>query len=114
LADVNGRLILMCPSPVAASRSPAKSRGSRIVIIWHSAFVLAEVTDGSPNVYYEIGYAQGLGKHVILTAMKGTQLPFDISDVPVILWDDQNDLMAQLRHLIKAVVARVHGTAAAQ
>jgi hypothetical protein len=40
-----------------------------------SAFVIADVTGLSPNVFYEVGYAKGLGKDVIVTARKGTELP---------------------------------------
>ncbi|HQU59614.1 MAG TPA: hypothetical protein PLU64_10465, partial [Saprospiraceae bacterium] len=62
-----------------------------------SAFVIADVTEVSPNVFYELGYAQGTGKPVILTAKKGTDLPFDINDVPVIFWVNQENLKTQLR-----------------
>jgi hypothetical protein len=43
-----------------------------------SAFIIADVSDQSPNVFYELGYAKALGKDVIVTAKKGTQLPFDV------------------------------------
>lgn len=74
--------------------------------IRHSAFVVADVSDISPNVFYEIGFAQGLGKPVILTAKKGTALPFDIADIPVIFWDGQEDLKDKLRRRIKHVASR--------
>ena len=40
------------------------------------AFVIADVTDAKPNVYYELGYARALGKTVIQTAREGINLPF--------------------------------------
>jgi hypothetical protein len=43
--------------------------------IRRSAFIIADLTESSPNVYYELGYAQALGKDVITTAFKNTQLP---------------------------------------
>ena len=37
-----------------------------------SAFVIADVTKLSPNVFYELEYAPGQGKNVILCTRKGT------------------------------------------
>jgi len=62
-----------------------------------SAFVIADVSEGSPNVFYEVGFARGLGKDLILTARKGTKPPFDIADIPVIFWEIQEDLKEELR-----------------
>lgn len=71
-----------------------------------SAFVIADVSEVKPNVFYELGFAQGFGKQVIVTARKGTTLPFDISDVPVIFWDGQENLKEQLRNRIGAIAPR--------
>src|ERR1700720_3760384 len=65
--------------------------------IKRSAFVIADVTEANPNVFYEIGFAAGLGMSVIVTARKGTPLPFDIADIPVLFWGGQEDLKEQLR-----------------
>jgi hypothetical protein len=65
--------------------------------IRHSAFVIADVSQKSPNVFYEVGFARGLGKDVIVTARKGTELPFDLHDVPAIYWDIQEELKEGLR-----------------
>jgi hypothetical protein len=74
--------------------------------IRNSAFVIADVSDLSPNVFYELGYAKALGKEIIVTARKGTQLPFDIDDFPTIFWDIQEDLKEGLRKYLPAVAAR--------
>jgi hypothetical protein len=71
-----------------------------------SAFVIADVSELSPNVLYEIGYAKGLGKDVIVTAKKGTQLPFDIGDIPTILWEIQDDLKVGLRKCLAGLAGR--------
>jgi hypothetical protein len=71
-----------------------------------AAFVIADISEVSPNVYYEIGFAQGLGKPLVLTAKKGTKLPFDVIDVPVIFWRNQEDLKEQLRKRIGHIVER--------
>lgn len=72
--------------------------------IRHSAFVIADVTEIKPNVFYEIGFAQGLGKEVILTAKKGTQLPFDLADLPVVFWHTHAELREQLNKRITTMI----------
>jgi nucleoside 2-deoxyribosyltransferase len=72
--------------------------------IQKSAFVIADLSEPSPNVFYELGFARALGKDVILTARKNTQLPFDVRDIPTILWENKNDLKNQLRECIRRLV----------
>ena len=81
--------------------------------IRHSAFVIADVSEVRPNVYYEIGFAQGLGKQVVLTAKTGTTLPFDVVDVPVIFWDSQESLTEQLRKRLANVVRMLRSSGSA-
>ena len=50
--------------------------------------VLADVTLGNANVYYEVGYAHALNKPTILLAQRGKELPFDIRSYRVIFYDD--------------------------
>jgi predicted Rossmann-fold nucleotide-binding protein len=71
-----------------------------------SAFVIVDVSEERPNVYYELGFAQGAGKRVIVTATKGTKLPFDISDIAVIFWEGQKQLKDRLRERIAATQGR--------
>lgn len=73
------------------------------------AFVLADVTEMGPNVFYEVGLANGLGKQVIMTAKKGTQLPFDVSDFPVIFWEAQEDLKEGLRKRLAGIKGKAVG-----
>jgi hypothetical protein len=68
--------------------------------IRHSAFVIAELSGARPNVYYELGFARALGKAVIHTAYKGTELPFDVFDVPTHYWDSQSELEEKLEAAI--------------
>lgn len=53
-----------------------------------SALVIAEITPTNSNVYYEVGYAHALRKPVILLAERGKQLPFDISGMRVVFYDN--------------------------
>jgi hypothetical protein len=74
--------------------------------IRNSAFVIADVSDLTPNVFYELGYAKGLGKQVIVTAKRGTPLPFDVGDIPAIFWEIQQDLKEGLRKCLRGVVEK--------
>jgi hypothetical protein len=76
--------------------------------IRRSAFMIADVSEPKPNVYYELGYAQALGKDVIVTAAKGSELPFDIFDVPTVYWDSQHTLETRLKEEI-GTIARKFG-----
>lgn len=71
--------------------------------IKQSAFVIADVTEGRPNVFYELGFADGIGKDVILVAKESTQLPFDINDVPVLFWSSFVDFEEELRKRVERI-----------
>ena len=68
--------------------------------IKRSAFVIVDLTVERANVYYELGFAQGLNKPVVITAYKGTRLPFDVHDISTIFWEGQTDLKVKLRERI--------------
>jgi hypothetical protein len=71
--------------------------------IRRSAFVIADVTETSPNVFYEIGFAEGLGRPIIATAKEGTKLPFDIADTPVTFWNNLDEFKERLAPMINEV-----------
>jgi len=76
--------------------------------IRRSAFVVADLSSPSPNVYYELGYAQALGKRVLVTAREGgPKLPFDVSDLRTIFWKDQEDLSTKLKERFLSGFPRV-------
>ena len=68
-----------------------------------SAFVIADVTEPKANVFYELGFADGIGKEMILTAKKGTDLPFDINDVPVLFWESFADFETELKKRVEQI-----------
>ena len=47
--------------------------------------VVAEMTDRNANVFYEVGYAHGIGKPVILITNKADDIPFDLRLFPHIV-----------------------------
>lgn len=46
--------------------------------IRRAELIICDVSEKSPNVYYELGYARAKNKTIILTAKEGTELPFDV------------------------------------
>jgi hypothetical protein len=75
--------------------------------IQRAAFTVVDLTDLRPNVFYELGYADGLGKKVVVTAKSGTELPFDVKDIPTIMWDGQKQLKEDLRARIMEIMPTV-------
>lgn len=56
--------------------------------LFDADIVLADLTFGNPNVYYELGIRQALSrKGTVLVACKGTKLPFDVRNQNVIPYD---------------------------
>lgn len=56
--------------------------------LFDADIVLADLTFGNPNVYYELGIRQALSKKgTVLAACKGTKLPFDVRNQYVIFYD---------------------------
>ena len=54
----------------------------------HTAgLVVVDLTGVRPNCMMELGYAYGRQRQVILTAKKGTRLPFDSDKLPTYFWD---------------------------
>jgi len=80
---------------------------ARIVTgIQRAAFVVADVTFSSVNVYYELGFAEALGKDIVVVAKEGTALPFDTTDLPTLFFKDQTRLEEILRTRIGRLTGR--------
>lgn len=80
-----------------------------------SRFVIADFTYNNPGVYYEAGYAKGLGIPVIKTCKKEwfeskdekgekNRLHFDVEHDNMILWENAEDLRQRLESRIQAVI----------
>lgn len=80
--------------------------------ISRSKFVVVDITVPNYGAYYEAGYAQALGKEVIVccqetifTSEDKKQKPhFDIAQKSMIVWKDEEDLINRLRRRIQATV----------
>jgi nucleoside 2-deoxyribosyltransferase len=75
-----------------------------------SRFVVADFTcepdKDRGGVYFEAGFALGLGLPVIWTARRGTTLHFDTRQYNHILWDDPAELKEALYNRIIALLGR--------
>ena len=71
-----------------------------------SAFIVADITGGRNGVYYEAGYAQGVGKEVILTLHNNSEAKphFDVDQKNQIRYDSAKELTEKLVKRIKATV----------
>lgn len=78
--------------------------------IGRSQFVVVDVTYPNYGAYYEAGYAQALGKQVIICCREdafkddSTRPHFDISQKSMVVWKDEEDLIARLKRRIEATV----------
>ena len=77
--------------------------------ISRSKFVVVDVTYPNYGAYYEAGYAEALGKEVIICCREdvfnSNQKPhFDIAQKSSIVWKDEEDLENRLYRRIEATV----------
>jgi len=83
--------------------------------IKEAKFVVAELTYNNRGVYYEAGYARGMGKEVFSVVhdssingdrSKGQKLHFDIEQIMYRKWSNSSELEKSLRSWIQAVIGR--------
>jgi nucleoside 2-deoxyribosyltransferase len=81
--------------------------------IRQSGLVVADFTGQRGGVYFESGFAMGLGIPVIRTCQKGqeNQLHFDTRQYNHILWNSPADLKDKLENRIRATVPALHTVA---
>jgi hypothetical protein len=70
-------------------------------------FLISDLTHERPNVYYEIGYAHGMQKEVVLTAFSGTTLHFDIAAQNVIFYSSGTELEDRIARRLRARIENV-------
>jgi hypothetical protein len=81
--------------------------------IKNSLLCIADVTNGNPNVMWEVGYAMALNKDVILIAQDDQGLPFDINHWRVIRYDRallDESLCKNLKYAINATLGKYRHT----
>ena len=96
------------PKRIDRDQTVDKIDDAIILEIRRSRFVVADFTHGSAGarggVYYEAGFAHGLGIPVIFTCRKDMidELHFDTRQYAHIVWDKASDLRTSLRDRILA------------
>jgi hypothetical protein len=68
-------------------------------------YVVVDLTHSKPNVFYEAGYAHGLGRTPIYVAKEGTKLEFDLKDYPVIFYSNMRQLKDKLEKRLRGLAS---------
>lgn len=100
--------------PLRVDRQPSLHRIDDQIIaeIRRSRFMVADFTQGGSgargSVYYEAGFAHGLGLPVIFTCRSDhlDKLHFDIRQYPHIGWTEPAELREQLRYRVEALIGQ--------
>jgi hypothetical protein len=88
--------------------APGESVREKVHAAIESAvFVLADITDPRPNIYYEIGYALARGKQVLLLIRKGLQPQTDLGGIELIEYADSAEGWPAFEHDLRNKL-RVH------
>jgi nucleoside 2-deoxyribosyltransferase len=80
-------------------------------LIQQSAAVIVDLTGARPNVLYELGYAEGLGKPIVnICSSPLAALPFDVRNWNVLAYTagQTYKLREPLARRLQAVVAKAH------
>ena len=51
--------------------------------------IISDLTGRNPNVFYETGFAHGIGKKPILLTQKAEDIPFDLKHYPHIIYNGE-------------------------
>lgn len=95
------------------SRRVDENTGGGIVIgeitnlIERAEFIICDLTNERPNVYYELGYAHGVGNEamdILLVAKEGTVLHFDIAPFRVHFYSSTEHLRSVVSANLKAMM----------
>ncbi len=66
-------------------------------MIGQARLIVTDLTHERPNVYFELGYARGLGKTVVTLIRDGHKAHFDVQDWTYISYTDSRPLEDALR-----------------
>lgn len=78
-----------------------------LTMIRQAKLIVADLTHERPNVYFELGYARGLGKTVITIMREGTMVHFDVHDWTYLPYIDSRPLERELIERFKFEVSRL-------
>lgn len=71
------------------------------LLIDRAELVIADISDPSPNVYYEVGYTVGTHKPILLLVKEGTEVPTDLKGLETISYKDDRDGAERLKNNLR-------------
>jgi len=71
-------------------------------------FVIAELSSRNPNVLYELGLCHAFEKDVILISKDAANIPFDLRNQNVILYEAISDLRRKLANMLSGLTGLPH------
>jgi len=81
-------------------------------LIERAEFIVFDLTHERPNVYYELGYAHGVGNEpldILLVAKEGTNIHFDIAPLRVQFYMTTAHLRSIVASSLKEMIQRTRG-----
>ena len=72
-----------------------------------SDFIIADLSDKNPNVFYELGYAHALGKLCILITKSADNIPFDLKHKRHIVYSSLSSLKSEIGKNIEWVKSEI-------
>lgn len=70
-----------------------------------AVFVMADISDARPNIYYEIGYAIARNKPVLILVREGVEIPTDLLGVELIRYADNRDGLPRFEQILRQQLA---------
>lgn len=113
MADAYAAIKDECKKLKLRAKRVDENTGSGLVIreitdlIERSEFIICDLTNERPNVYYELGYAHGVGNEamdILLIAKEGTILHFDIAPLRVQYYSSSEHLRTIVSSNLKAMI----------
>ena len=106
--DACGYLALRVDNPVYHIEKERTINDSILALAKKANFLVCDYTANKRGVYFEHGYAWGMGKKVIMTVKESEMgdLHFDVSHYPFIVWKDYEDLRIRLQSKIESWIGK--------
>jgi nucleoside 2-deoxyribosyltransferase len=76
-------------------------------LVARARIVIANINGRNPNVFYELGIAQAMGKPTILISQSLTDAPFDVQSKKIILYQDIDDLKEKLKEELTKTLVKI-------
>jgi nucleoside 2-deoxyribosyltransferase len=64
-------------------------------------FIIADMSNKNPNVFYEVGYAHAIGKSTILLTQNNDDIPFDLKHFPHVVYSNITSLKQDLKKWVE-------------